>query len=173
MAFEELVKKISPILKRITYKLNGHYSTFNHDDLYQEALLKLWLDFNEGKLTDKTQSYILQGCYFHLKNYIRMHYDKIGIISFDGLINNEGDDLRIDEIIRVEDPVSYFDKLNSELIIEAVRNNGLTIREKEVFNFALEGLTTREIGSRLGISHVRVVKLKANIKEKCKKHFDN
>ncbi len=173
MAFEELVKKISPILKRIAYKLNGHYSTFNHDDLYQEALLRLWLDFNQGKLADKTQSYILQGCYFHLKNYIRMHYDKSGVVSFDSLINNQDEDLRIDEIISIIEPVSYFDKLNSELIIEAIRNNGLTLREKEVFNFSLEGLTTREIGNRLGISHVRVVKLKANIREKCKKHFDS
>ena len=173
MTFKELVKKISPILKRITYKLNGHYSAFNHDDLYQEALLRLWLDFNEGKLTDKTQSYILQGCYFHLKNYIRMNYDKSGIISFDSLTNSNGDELRIDEVIAVEDPVSYFDKLNSELIIETIQNNGLTIREKEVFNFALEGLTTREIGKKLGVSHVRVVKIRSKIKEKCKKHLDN
>lgn len=173
MVFEELAKKISPILKRITYRLNGHYSTFNHDDLYQEALLRLWLDFNEGKLADKTQSYILQGCYFHLKNYIRMHYDKAGIVSIDSMVNSAGDELRIDEIISIEDPVSIFDKLNSELIIEAIQNNGLTSREKEVFNFALEGLTTREIGSRMGISHVRVVKIKAKIREKCKKHLDN
>ena len=51
-------------------------------------------------------------------------------------------------------------------------NNGLTPREKEVFILALEGLTVREIGDRLGVSHVRVVKLRANIKEKCIKHLD-
>lgn len=172
MVFEDLVKKISPILKRITYRLSGNFATFNQDDLYQEAIFKLWLDFQEGKLSDKTQSYILQGCYFHLKNYIRMHYDKAGIISLDGLINNNDDELRIDEVIAVRDPANYFDKLNSELVIETIQNNGLTSQEKEVFNFALEGLTTREIGRKLGVSHVRVVKIRASIKEKCKKHLD-
>ena len=39
MGFEELAKKFSPTVKRIAYKLNGHYRSFNHDDLYQEATL--------------------------------------------------------------------------------------------------------------------------------------
>ena len=59
------------------------------------------------------------------------------------------------------------------MLIEEILNDGLTRREKEVFCLALEGLTTREIGSRLGISHVRVVKLKGKIRDKCKKYRDD
>lgn len=71
MSFQELHQKLSPTIKRIAYRLNGHYRSFNHDDLYQEATIHLWSNFLKGKLSDKTDSYILQGCYFHLKNYIR------------------------------------------------------------------------------------------------------
>ena len=48
MTFEALLKKISPTLKRITYKLNGHCAYFNNDDLFQEAVLHLWQDYNKG-----------------------------------------------------------------------------------------------------------------------------
>ena len=60
MSFEELLEKITPTLKRITYRLNGHFSFFNDEDLFQEALMHLWVEFQQGKLNDKTDSYILQ-----------------------------------------------------------------------------------------------------------------
>src|SRR3989338_8897915 len=83
MDFEVLVKKLSPTLKRITYKLNGHFTFFNDEDLFQEALIHLLQDFRAGRLQDKTDSYILQGCYFHLKNYIRKVNERPNVISFD------------------------------------------------------------------------------------------
>jgi len=172
MSFEILLKRISPTLKRITYKLNGHFSFFNDEDLYQEALIHLWLDFKEGKLSDKTDSYILQGCYFHLKNYIRKNYDKANLISLENSANEE-EALNLDNILSLEDPQSSFELIHCKMLIEKINNNGLTKREKEVFSLALEGLTTRETGSRLGISHVRVVKLKSKIRDKCKKYLDN
>jgi DNA-directed RNA polymerase specialized sigma subunit len=142
MDFKELVRKISPKLKAITHRLNGRFTFFNDEDLYQEALIYLWVDFNQRKLDDKTDSYILQGCYFHLKNYIRIIQDKKALVSLDALV-------------------------------ETIRNNGLTEREKDIFNLALSGLTTREIGNKLGISHVRVIKLQKKIREKCREHLDN
>jgi len=172
MHFGELIKRISPTLKRITYKLNGHFSFFNNEDLYQEALIHLWLDFKEGKLRDKTDSYMLQGCYFHLKNYIRKNYDKTNLISLEKLTNKEGEDFDLDNVLSLKDSESCFEVIHCKMLIEQINNNGLTKREKEVFCLALEGLTTREIGSRLGISHVRVVKLKGKIREKSRKYVD-
>ena len=171
MDFETLVKKLSPTLKRIAYKLNGHFTSFNHDDLYQEALMRLWLDYNEGKLADKTDSYILQGCYFHLKNYIRKNYDKVFMVSLE---QEQGDkeEAGLAEILSLKGADSCFEEVHCNIVVEQILNNGLTPREKEVFILALEGLTVREIGDRLGVSHVRVVKLRANIKEKCIKHLD-
>lgn len=166
MSFEELAKKISPTLKRITYKLNGHFSFFNDEDLFQEALLHLWLDFQAGKLDDKTDSYILQGCYFHLKNYLRKTQSKATVISLESFADE--DNAALEEILSLDNKVSCFDYLDNKMLIESIRNNGLTEREKEVLSFCLEGLTVREMGERLGISHVRVVKLRNRIRAKCK-----
>ena len=172
MYFKELIKRISPILKRITYRLNGHYSFFNDEDLYQEALVHLWVDYKDGKLIDKTDSYILQGCYFYLKNYLRKNYDKARLISLENTVNDEDGTFNLDDILSSGNPKSCLEFIHCEMLIEKINNNGLTQREKEVFNLALEGLTTREIGSRLGISHVRIVKLKGKIREKCRKYLD-
>ncbi|MCU0652415.1 MAG: hypothetical protein MUC39_05695, partial [Candidatus Omnitrophica bacterium] len=77
-----------------------------------------------------------------------------------------------EDFLPATDPKEYFDYLNNKALIETIRNNGLTIREKDIFNLALGGLTTREIGKKLGISHVRVVKLQKTMREKCRKHLD-
>lgn len=171
--FEVLVKRISPTLKRITYRLNGHFSFFNDEDLFQEALVHLWEDFQKGKLSDKTDSFILQGCYFHLKNYLRKARPKVNPVSLDLLINNEdGRSLEETLIVDREDPYNTIDYLHNKLLAETIQNNGFTKREKELLSFYAQGLTTRAIGQRLGVSHVRVIKLMHGIKQRCRKYAD-
>ncbi|MBI3991279.1 MAG: sigma-70 family RNA polymerase sigma factor [Candidatus Omnitrophica bacterium] len=169
--FEGLVKRISPTLKRITYRLNGHFSFFNDEDLFQEALIHLWVDFQENKLQDKTDSYILQGCHFHLKNYLRKVKPKIKTISLELLMNDE-EDRNSTEALLLEGKGSQsdIDNLNNKLLVETIRNNGFDRREKDILSFYSQGLTTRAIGQRLGISHVRVIKLMHRIKDKCRKY---
>ena len=169
--FEDVLKRISPILKRITYKLNGHSSFFNDDDLFQEAVLHLWQDFRAGKIEDKTDSYILQGCYFHLKNYLRKARPKANSVSMETIINEEG--LELEDVLMPEDSGSSFDYLHNRLLVQDMRDNGLTPREKEVLSLFLDGLTVREIGARLGISHVRILKIKEHIKKKSTYLLDN
>jgi len=164
MLFEELIKRLAPKLKSITYKLNGHFSFFNDEDLYQEALIHLWQDFCAGKLDNKTDSYILQGCYFHLKNYIRKVRDKSNLVSLNAMMDEEGGNL--EEILCLEDPESCLDDLENKVLIQEIQNNGLTQREKEIFCLSLEGVTIREIGKKLGISHVMVVKIRKNLRRK-------
>ncbi len=174
MEFTDLVKKISPVLKRITFRVNRNARYFGQDDLFQEALLRLWQDYQQGKLVDKTDSYILQGCYFHLKNYLRTHQEKLNLISLERLSGGPEQDepLCLDEVLRLENSYSLRDNIHCQMLIHEINNNGLTSREKEAFNFSLQGLTCREIGRRMGISHVRVLKLAKNLREKCKKHLD-
>lgn len=170
MGFNELVKKISPTLKRIIYKLNVGFGFLNSDDLYQEALLHLWDDFRGGKLSDKTDSYILQGCYFHLKNYLRKTRDRYRPLSLDALIDESGLDL--EEILCTGKPDECSRDIEARILIRDILNNGLTKKEKKVFLLCLRGLTTREIGSHLGVSHVSIVKLKSRVREKCQAHIE-
>jgi len=133
--------------------------------------MKLWLDFQAGKLSDKTQSYILQGCYFHLKNFLRKNYRENRLISLESLLDRDSENQAKESSILGQQE-SCRGQAHADFLLDAIRNNGLTIREKEVFFLALEGHTVRAIGSKLGISHVRVVKLRASIKNKCQKHMD-
>lgn len=171
-SFEGLIKDISPVLRRIIYRLGSRSAHLSADDLYQEASTRLWLDYKDGRLRDKTRSYILQGCYFHLKNFLRKEYCKPETQSLSEFTNAGGGSCDPGEVFvscRVD---GLRESAHCSMLVEAIRNNGLTSREKEVFLLRLEGLTTREIGKRLGISHVRVVTLQKSMREKCRKHMD-
>ncbi len=163
MFFEMLVERISPTLERITQKLNGRFSFMDHDDLFQEALLHLWVDYQAGRLDDKTDSYVLQGCYFHLKNYIRTVQDKAPIVSLATLQDEEGTSL---EELLEGDEIAAFDYVDGKMQVEALLDAGMTEREREVLGLTMEGVTTREIGSMLGISHVSVVKIRNRIRQR-------
>ncbi len=163
MTFEHLIRRISPTLKRITHRLNGHHSFFDDEDLYQEALIHLWLHYEDGSLSDKTDSYILQGCYFHLRNYLRKVQDKVHILSINTGIGDDG--TKLEDILTI-DGITTFDYLESKIDIEAREEKYLTEREKKTLSFIMEGMSMREIGAKLGISHVMVLKIRNKIKEK-------
>src|SRR6056297_712198 len=69
----EIINRLRYQLKAIIRKLNIKYQYIDSDDLYQETLLYLWQQNRNGKLKDKNDSYILQGCYYYLKNYLRKY----------------------------------------------------------------------------------------------------
>ncbi len=163
--FETLINRLTPTINRISHRLNGRFAFFNDDDLCQEALIHLWVLFQDGRLNDKTDSYILQGCYFHLKNYIRTAADKVNFTSFESPVDEDGTMLQ--DILASEND-AWFDGLEDKTLHEAVEENGLNDREKKVLDLCLEGMTMREIGQKLGISHVAVIKLRKRIREKCK-----
>ena len=171
--YSQLLKRLTPKLRGITYKLNSYLSCEDHDDLFQEAVLHLWFEFNSGKLADKTDSYILQGCYFYLRNHIRKSQDRTNPLSLDFVLTDEEGEDRQPGLYLKDETSEYFrDELNDKLLADTIRNNGLTEREKKLLPFLAEGITLREIGKNLGISHVMVIKLTRGIREKCLKHTD-
>jgi RNA polymerase sigma factor (sigma-70 family) len=163
MSFDILIKRVSPTLQRITQKLNGRFSFMDHDDLFQEAVLRLWIDFQGGRLEAKTDSYILQGCYFHLKNYIRKMQGSATVVSLNSMIDEESG--RLEELIEA-DEVDAIDYVDGKMQVEALLAEGVSDRERDVLAFSMEGMTTREIGEKLGISHVAVVKVRNRIRER-------
>jgi RNA polymerase sigma factor (sigma-70 family) len=172
MDFLTLTKKLTPKLKAIAYKLNRRFTFFNNEDLFQEALVHLWKQYTGGKLADKTDSYVLQGCYFHLQNYIRSAKDKVTPLSLDVQTGQEGEFFEEAPALKDQRSEKYFERLNEKMIVEVIRNNGLTGREKELLPFFAEGLTMREIGKKIGVSHVAVLKMRKSIRKKCLKHLD-
>lgn len=163
MTFEHIITRISPTLKRITHKLNGHHAFFDDEDLYQEALVHLWLRYQDGSLADKTESYILQGCYFHLRNYLRKVKEKVSIVSLNTGLGEDGGTLGD---ILTADGASPFDHLESKIDVEAAEEKYLTDRERTILSLIMEGMSMREVGAKLGISHVMVLKIRNRIKEK-------
>ena len=161
--FEALARRLSPTLKNIAHKLDGHLSFVDDEDLFQEGLIHLWTQFNEGIISDKTDSYILQGCYYHMRNYIRKTRDKAALTSLNGASDDESPSL--EESLSSGDR-GFQDEVEGGLQIEAIVKSGMSRREKDVLAFSLEGMTTREIGMRLGVSHVSVVKIRNRIKER-------
>jgi RNA polymerase sigma factor (sigma-70 family) len=163
MSFEVLIKRISPTLQRITQKLNGHFTFMDHEDLFQEAMLHVWTDFQGGVLDDKTDSYVLQGCYYHLKNYVRTVQDKAPLVSLSDVVDEGA--VRLEEILEAEN-VAVFDYVEGKMQVEALLKSGLTQRERDVLALSMEEMTTREVGKKLGISHVAVVKVRNKLKSR-------
>ena len=156
--FDGLCSRLSGDMKGIAHKLDIGLGYADEKDLFQEELSYLWESFSKGDLDEKTDSYILQGCYFHLKNYLRPRdkrtkyesLEKAGpVLSFESV-----------EGYCLEKEIS----LTSTDILES-----LSGREHEVASLTSLGLTSREVGSRLNISHVMVVKIMKKVRNKFKK----
>lgn len=168
--FKELIDKFRPALKRLSAK-NRFLGFIDRDDLYQEAVINLWNHFKEGQLENKTSSYIVRGCYFHIQNYIRTHKVRNNVLSLEEpILCEEEGRVCLKDVIRDEGQ-DVLTQLNNRFIINDIMNNGLTKREKDAFKLLYTGLNIRQTAKRLGISHVRVVKLKQNIRDKYRGKF--
>jgi DNA-directed RNA polymerase specialized sigma24 family protein len=143
--FNGFLRQLSPKLKGIVFKLNRGFASLDGQDLFQEASLFLWEHFQSGDFSDKTESYILQGCYFHLQNFIRLSKDRFHRVRIE---TDTDDDSCYNELIVLTDggPEEFLDGLNSKLLAEVICNNGLTDREKAFLPFFAQGLTAGRSG---------------------------
>jgi RNA polymerase sigma factor (sigma-70 family) len=152
MEFFELVKRISSKIRILSSKFSLP-SAIDREDLYQECSLHLWERWRKGELEDKTDAYIITSCWFHLKNYIRRFKKMARIVSL-----NELEDLI--------PKTPLFDKRVDDILFIQQAKKRLTEREWDVMDLLSQGYTLREIGERLGISHVMVLKIRDSIARK-------
>ena len=165
MDFETLFNKISVRLKRIAKYYNSYGTFSDENDLYQEMSIYLWQHYKNGVPEGINESYIMKGCKFHILNQLRKERGKTTILSLEAPLNvNAGGDTLKDVLADTKEPFSRC--IDRKLTIDEIRNNGFTRKEKEVLDHLLEGLTVRETGKKLGISHTMVLKFKKNIIKK-------
>jgi RNA polymerase sigma factor (sigma-70 family) len=160
MNFDELYKKISPKLRGIARKHNGHGLFIDADDLYQEMCIYLWDHYKSGMPENVNESYIAKGCEFHLLNYMRKNRCNVPLVSMEQPLNDDGDTAG-DAIQDTAEPMDEL--LDKKIVMDEIRNNGFSKKEKAVFFLLIEGRTTREVGKRLRISHVMVSKYKKKL----------
>ncbi len=164
MEFESFLSEHTPPLAQIVRKLKSYNSdrSISEEDIFQEAVSHLWSRWERGELSDKTRSYILRSCVFHIRNYLRGS-GKIRPLSLDFAIDEDGTTIA-DSV--PDRSYGHDQSVETKLMISKMRDSGLTERERDVFDLLIEGHTVREIASNLSISHVRVVKIGENIRKK-------
>lgn len=167
MDFQTLFKRIEPHIRFIARRYRRSSPLCEQDDLYQEICLYLWQTFKESIPQGMNDTYIVKGCEFHILNFLRKKREKTPIYSIDEPLSENGGTLR--ELLP-DTGVGVDEVVERRLAFNEIRNNQLRRREKEVIEFLLEGCTVREIGKRIGTSHVAVVKIKKRIIERWQKH---
>lgn len=164
MDFKTLYEKISPHLKRIAQSHKPASSFIDIDDLYQEMCMHLWNNFKDGVPANINIAYVIKGCQFHILNYIRKKRDKAVMISLENAIQNDQSSLMRILPNRREEEIDI--RMDRIIAIDYIKNNGFTKREKDVFLLLLQGHTVREVGKKLGISHVMVLRYKQSLTKK-------
>lgn len=164
--FTKIIKKYNPKIKAIARKLDGKYTSFNNDDLYQEAVVYLWDKHNKDELHDKTDSFILQGCFFNMRNYIRTMHKSLDrkAVSMNIPINEDGN--TYEDLLADSNAETVSSDLVNRSLLRDVRGK-LNERELRVLSYSYKGMTNREIGGEIGVSHVMVGKIMKKIRTKC------
>jgi len=162
--FEQWVSPFLPTLSIMAERIGKLPLWMDKEDLLSQMVLDLWEKWKRGDLQDKTPSYIFRSCWFAAQNYLRKSKDKISLLSLDEPVDEEGTPF----IELMEHNSSFFPGFQIRQGLDKLKEY-LNQREQEVFHLQTQEYTTREIGQRLGISHVRVVKIQQHIRAKGKK----
>ncbi|MFC1632345.1 helix-turn-helix transcriptional regulator [Candidatus Omnitrophota bacterium] len=163
MDYQALRQKLAPVLKAIAIRLSGQSAFIDQDDLYQEMSIYLWEKYGSGVPAGINDSYIVNGCKYHILNYLRKNRDNVHLLRLDQAGNEE--QLNLADILP-QPGESMHRQLDKRLTFEEIRNNGFSQREKQILVYLAQGLTVREVGRKLGISHVMVVKHKKSLIDK-------
>jgi RNA polymerase sigma factor (sigma-70 family) len=161
--FEKLLAQLKPRLWAVTCKAwrgKGQCLHFlDAEDLMQEAQLYLYAQWELGRIAGKNESFILQGCWFHLQNYLRGLRDSVEVRSF------HPDSAQANLLDRAVADTSDRDGFLADL-----REASLTDQEQQVLQLRLDGFTLRETGARLELSHPRVAYIEKRLRQKLSKH---
>jgi RNA polymerase sigma factor (sigma-70 family) len=132
-----------------------------HDDLMQEALVHLWRA--EERHPGQRESWYLQGCRFHLQNHLRQGRSVDSIKHHHAQTPNPASADDGTGLSSLPEPDgAFWEEISARDMIAALSRR-LTPREKDTLLGFADGLTAREIGKRLGISHTLVNRFRQRI----------
>lgn len=177
MNFEVVLHTIAPRLRQIACKYRTAGACMDENDLFAEMTSYLWERWACGDIRGKTESYIVQSCYFHLRNYLRTTREAACRVSMDERARGAG---RIDDgddgapclgdmLPDGERDLPAITEGNA--LYDKIMSNGFLKIEKEIVRLLCDGYNIREIGRMLNISHVMVVKHKKHIAQKVSRKY--
>jgi RNA polymerase sigma factor (sigma-70 family) len=154
MIFEQ--RRTSGLLRGMVRRLTTERTL--EEDLIQEAIIHLWL--REKEHPGQCQSWYIQSCRLHLQNYLRKGR------SVDGSKRRHAATLPITEVDQEYLEPRVDDSLLSLICardLMAELSKWLTPSERHLLSLAHDGLSAREIGERLNLSHTSVIRHRRNI----------
>ena len=162
MTFEAKLAEFVPKLTALSMNIKNMPVSMERSDLIAEMELHLWKKWKNGDFTIHTDSYLIQSCWFHIKNFIRTAGNRDrSTVNLDEPFSSS-DSTRYDILA---DEYDISNEIDLHIMIDSILENGLSEREKEVFLLDLEGHNLREIAAFLNISFVRVHKILARIRK--------
>lgn len=131
------------------------------EDLMQEALLHLWQV--QQQTPGQTNHWYLQNCRFHLLHYLALGRSVDSPKRRSSQVQPPDTGEEVDNLLdRLEGPDSVIEDVSARDMLSSL-SRLLSTREMSVLQWLAEGVGTREIARRLGISHPMVVKLRRKI----------
>jgi len=128
------------------------------EDLIQEAIIHLWL--REREKPGQSRSWYIQSCRLHLQNFLRrgrsVDDGKRRHVAGPPIAVEPQEDLEA----RVDDTLLSL-VCARDLVAEL--SKWLTPVEKQILSLAHDGLSSREIGERLDLSHTSILRRQRNI----------
>ncbi len=131
------------------------------DDLVQEALVHLWR--TERRRPGQTRSWYLQSCRFHVQHCLASGRSVDSVKRWVGRLEVEAVEGGQEMEVPAAGPECCVVNQVGARDLVAMLTARLGASEGAVLAWLMEGLSTREIGRRLGISHTMVVKHRRRI----------
>lgn len=137
------------------------------EDLMQEALIHLWQV--QEQQPGQTKNWYLQNCRFHLLHYLALGRSVDSPKRRASQVHPPEQDEDSDNWLdRFEGPDSVLQDVSARDILNSL-SRLLSPREVSILQWLAEGLGTREIARRIGISHPMVIKHRRKIAALAKK----
>ena len=153
MLFEQV--DIQKVLSRIVTQVNCDPDW--QEDLMQEGIIHLWL--LEERKPGQSRSWYLQSCQFHLRHYLDQgrsidswKRQEHAISLFVEIDSNEPECCLPDNAT-----TTAMSEINAQDMLFLLCKR-LTLSQQVVLAHFMDGLSSREIGLKLGVSHNAVIK---------------